>query len=284
MLLPFAGEERHEGEDSGVGGAAEGERGEGVGGPAEAAEDMACVDSYGEEGGVEGGAADGVVDDVEAGAGGVLLEILLDGGGAVVDGAGSKVNDGVTLFRGDGGEDFGSGGFCELDGDVPDAARSGVDEDGLAGVYFGAVDEAFPGGDGDKGKSRGFRHGEGLRLAGEEGGGDGDVFGERALVASHAADQAVDFVAGSEGGDAFSDGFDGASHVEAEDGGEGLPGMGGGAGADLGIERIDAGRVDFNEDVAGLRRVGGEGLELEVCAGLADDKGFHAGLLMSIVA
>jgi hypothetical protein len=36
--------------------------------------------------------------------------------------------------------------------------------------------------------------------------------------------------------------------------------------------------------VAGLRRVGGEGLELEVCAGLADDKGFHAGLLMSIVA
>ena len=43
LLAAAAGEQGHEGEDSGVGGAAEGEWGQGVGGPAEAADDVAGV-------------------------------------------------------------------------------------------------------------------------------------------------------------------------------------------------------------------------------------------------
>ena len=105
MELVFAGQQGMKGEDAGVGCAAEGERGEGVGAPSEAAQRMAGVALDGGEGNVEGGSADGVVNDIEALACGVFSAVLLDRGGAVVDWCRAVVLDDFLLVGGDGGED-----------------------------------------------------------------------------------------------------------------------------------------------------------------------------------
>ena len=66
MGLILAREQGKQREDSGVGGSAEGERRERVGAPSERAHDVTGVALYSVEGGIEGRASDGVVDDVEA--------------------------------------------------------------------------------------------------------------------------------------------------------------------------------------------------------------------------
>lgn len=137
-----------------------------MGAPAEAADYVAGVALDGSERGVDGCAAYGVVDDVEALTAGILGYVLLGGEGAVVDGGRAEAFDDVLFFAGDGGEDFGAAGFGELDGDVSDAACAGVDQDFLAGVDLSAIDDAFPGGDGDEREGCGLAHREGFRLEG----------------------------------------------------------------------------------------------------------------------
>jgi hypothetical protein len=106
-----------------------------------------------------------------------------------------------------------------------------------------------------------------------------DELGEGAGDAGYSADHAVDFVAGTEGGDAGSGFFDDAGHVEAEDGGQGLARVVGFAGADLGVERVDAARVDADQHLA----CGGDGAGQfdggEWASGIVDAIGEHGMLL-----
>src|SRR5262249_43317447 len=102
--------------------------------------------------------ADCVVDDVEALTCGVEVDIFLYGDSAVVDGSSTELFDDVLLVGRDCGEDFGTEGLGELNDDVSDSAGASVDEHFLASVDFGAIDDTFPGGDGDQRKSRGLAH------------------------------------------------------------------------------------------------------------------------------
>ncbi len=238
------------GEDAGVGCAAEREWGEGVGAPAKAAQGVAGVALDGSEAGVDGGSADGVVYDVEAFACRMFGEVLVNGGGPVVDGRGAEGFDDFLFVGGDGGEDFGSAGEGDLNGDVPYSSGSGVNQNGLAGVDASAIDKAFPGGDGAEREGCGLAHGEIPGLERQQVGVDGEVFGEGALMAAHTAGEAVDFIALVKRGNSGGGFDDGSGHVQAEDGGQRLLCVSCLTGADFGVERIEAGGGDADEDLA----------------------------------
>jgi hypothetical protein len=117
----------------------------------------------------------------------------------------------------------------------------------------------------------------------EEGGVGCDVFGECALLFSDTADHAENFVAGSEGGDSGADGFHGACHVEAEDGGEWLVGVAALSGADLGVEWVDARGVNFHEHLM-MRGSGcGEFYFDEGAIGSLDLESFHGLSVRSVM-
>src|SRR5207249_11200308 len=61
-----------------------------------------------------------------------------------------------------------AGDFRELDADRADAARAADDQDRAARLYFHALDEAFPGGDGGERNRRGLREVERFRLAADD--------------------------------------------------------------------------------------------------------------------
>jgi hypothetical protein len=122
-------------------------------------------------------------------------------------------------------------------------------------------------------------HGEVARLAGEEARVDGDEFGEGSLKTADSADHAVDFVAGAEGGDVRCGLFNGASHVYAEYGGEGLAGVCGFGGADLGVERVDSAGGDADEDLAGTEDGAGNLALNEVSTGLFNEPCVGQGFL-----
>src|ERR1700689_5125961 len=103
------------------------------------------------------------------------------------------------------GKDLCAQSLCELYGYVSDAACSGMYQHLLTAVYFGAIDEAFPCGDGDERKRSGFAHGERLRFERKQICIGYDILGERSLQATDAADHAVDLIAGMEYGDAGAD-------------------------------------------------------------------------------
>jgi hypothetical protein len=86
MGSALAGEQRQQGENAGIAGATEGQRGEGVGAPTKGTDDMA-VAADGDEGGVGGGTADSAVDDVEAFATDEAPDMVRSGLGAVVNSA-----------------------------------------------------------------------------------------------------------------------------------------------------------------------------------------------------
>ena len=153
----------------------------------------------------------------------------------------------ASLIRRDGGEDLCAQSLCELYGYVSDAAGAGVYQHLLAAVYLGAIDDAFPCGDGDERERSGFPHGERLRFEREQIGIRYDIFGERSLQAPDAADHAVDLIARTKRGDAGADFLDGARHVETQYCGQRLVGVACLPGTDLGIERIDAACVDTHE-------------------------------------
>jgi hypothetical protein len=102
----------------------------------------------------------------------------------------------------------------------------------------------------------------------------------RASTAAYSAGHAEDLVPRLEAVDLGADRLDRAGHVDAQDGGEGMTGMGGRAGPDLGVERVYGTGRDFHQDLARPWR----GLwcfnRLKGAHWAVDDHGFHNVILV----
>ncbi len=160
---------------------------------------------------------------------------------------------------------------------MANAARAAVHQHLLSGLHVRAVDEALPGGDHDQRQRRGLAHRQVGRLARQQVGVDRGVLRERALQAGHAAGQAVDLVADAKALDAGADGAHDAGQVHAEDGRQRMAGMRRGAGADLGVERVDAAGGDLDQHLAGPGDRARDLARDEGRVGGFEDKGVHRG-------
>src|ERR1700744_4581105 len=122
----------------------------------------------------------------------------------------------------------------------------------LTALHLGAIDDAFPCGDGDERECSGFPHGERLRFERNQIGIRHDIFGEGSLQAADAANHAVDFIASTKRGDAGADLLYGAGHVETQYCRQRLARVACLPGTDLDIQGINAACVDTDEDLSGL--------------------------------
>src|SRR5262249_25159754 len=136
-------------------------------------------------------------------------------------------------------KDNGSKGPGDLDGHVADTTGSSLHEDGLAGLQAGAVDQPLPRGDECERQCSRLTHREIRRLEREQIGIDRREFRERTLMAADTPGHSVDLVAAAEAREALARRLDGPRKIEAENGGQRMAGVRGGAGADLDVERID---------------------------------------------
>ena len=250
---------------------------DGAGGTTEEGEKSAGLET--EEGLVEGGLADGVVDDGEAFAGGEVFDLVGEVGPGVengVVGAGFAGELGLGFGR-DGGEDAGSERFGDLGKEEAGAAGSGVDEDGVAGLDgIGGVGEVVGG--------HALEEGGGGLLEGH-GVGDGDEAidrggGEFGVGAGDAppADTGAGFEAEVGGAvDGGAEGDDRAGGFLAEGVGEG---RGVAAFAEVGVDEINAGGVDAEESFAGAGDGVGKVLEGKLfgAAGFEDLDRAHVGV------
>lgn len=110
--------------------------------PAEAAHHMAAANRL--ERRVERGAADRVVDHVEAATSGMKRDIILDGVRPVIDRNGAERRDEILVPGRSRCKDLRPAGTRELDGDVTDPARAAMHQDRPTGVNGGVVDESLP--------------------------------------------------------------------------------------------------------------------------------------------
>jgi hypothetical protein len=106
---------------------------------------------------------------------------------------------------------------------------------GLPGVDHHAIDHALPRCDEHERHDARLPHAEMGRLVREQVGIDGGIFGQRALVAAYATGHAKHLVAALEARNVGSERLHRSRHVDAEDGWQGMPGVFGSAGVDLGI-------------------------------------------------
>ena len=159
-------------------------------------------------------------------------------------------DEGGLLFGGDSGEDAGAAGFCHLDEEETDASGSGVDEDFVAGLNgVGGVREVV-GGHALKDGGRGLLCGDAIGDGDEtRSGGDGEL-------GVGAGDGAPRYsVAGLDRRDVSAERDNGACGLLAESVGE----MGGVAAfAEVGVDEVDAGGFDADEDFAGTGRGSGK--------------------------
>lgn len=124
--------------------------------PAETTDNVTGVPLDGDEGCIEDGTADCVVDEVEAFACCVLVDIVCDGC-VPVDGRCAECLDDLSLVRGDSREDFCAARESNLNRGVAYATCPGVDQDRLVGAYIGSVDQAFPCSNGDEWSAAAWR-------------------------------------------------------------------------------------------------------------------------------
>src|ERR1700733_13987542 len=166
-----------------------------MGAPTETAYDVPSVTLHRGEGCVDGCTSNGVVDDVKALPIRVQCHVLFGRESAIVDRDGTEAFRNRSLILRYGGKDLCAQNLCELYGYVSDAACSGMYQHLLTALYLGAIDDAFPCGDGDERERSGFPHGERLRFECKQICIRYDIFGERSLQARDAADHAVDLIA-----------------------------------------------------------------------------------------
>jgi hypothetical protein len=133
---------------------------------------------------------------------------------------------------------------------VADAACATLDQDGVACLYGHAIDEPFPGGNGDERQGSRFAHRKDCRLDRKQICIDGCVLRQRALDAANAAGHAVDLVATPKPGDTLTDGINNAGEIQTEYRWQRMAGMASLAKMDLRIERIDAARFYPDQNFA----------------------------------
>jgi len=213
--------------------------------------------------------------DVDSAVGGELFEFFGSFGDGVVGGLMGALleSEGAAFFVAGGGDDGESGSAGELDCGDADTAGAAVDEDGFAGFTLGAIEEGVvgdAGGDADGGALlEGGVVGEWV---------DGGEIAEGFFgVGAGEGCVGVDAVADFEFGDGFTNGVDSAGGVFSGSIGEWHGAVL--AGADVGIDGVDADGVDADDDLATRGFGVGDFFEFQDfgAAELADSNGFHGG-------
>lgn len=183
-----------------------------------AVDDHITTTTKGSEALVEGGAPDGIVDDMDTftvgdavGAGGKIFVTVEDG--VICAETADKFSFYGSRY---GGDDDGTTAFGELNQQRTDPTSGGVDKDGITGAdEVGVVGEAVSGHslkEAGSGGDRVDRIGEGDKLILRDG-------GELGVVAAHVT-RIGDPISDFEGGDRSADLFDDASGFDAGDEGE----------------------------------------------------------------
>src|SRR5665213_2993943 len=208
------------------------------------------MDFDGLERGIEGCASYCVVHDVEAFAVGVLIKILLNRGGLVIDRGGTEAFDDGLLIGRDRGIHVCAEGTGNLHCDMADATCASMNQNFLTGVNVGAVDQTLPGRDETEWQGSSFAHGEVGGLEGEQIGVHSGELCERALNPSDAACHSVDLVSWFEGRDVGAYLLDDAGEINAEHCGQRYLCVAALSCADLGIQRIDSAGFDTHQDLA----------------------------------
>src|SRR5262249_57750401 len=101
--------------------------------------------AHGLESGIERHAPDGVVDKVKSHATGVALDVVRDGLGAIVDERRPELFDGSALRLRIGRKDLCAKCPGDLDGHLPHATATTMNQNSPTGGNGGAIDKAFPG-------------------------------------------------------------------------------------------------------------------------------------------
>src|SRR5579872_926363 len=238
MCPALTGQERQQSEHARIGGPAKGERSEGVRSPTQATHRMAGIAAHCLERVVECSATYRVIDNVKARTAGERAEIVVHGHGVIVDWRGAIPFDDMLLVGRDGGKDLGAECARDLHSNMTDSARACMDQYLLVGMDIGAVNEALPRSDRAQRQSRSLAHGEIARFMCEERCVGRDEIRESSLQAADAANQTIDFIAGTKGLYSGTDFYRGARHIKTEYGGQRLARVSGLAGSNLGVEGI----------------------------------------------
>ena len=193
----------------------------------------------------------GVEDDVEVGHD--LLEALA---GVVHHLVGSEGAQEVGVVGRGSADDASTLPLGELDGDVAHAPGGGVDEQALARLEVGGLEQALPGGEGDEGQGRRPHVVDGGGLGRQVLGGGGHVLGVGAARLGE-AHHPEDLVARRKGVHARPGGLHHAGDVPAQGQREALADLVGlaAAGTGLPVHGIDAGGVHPDQDLT-LARLG----------------------------
>src|SRR5262249_31471515 len=208
------------------------------------------VAAHGLESGIEGHAPDGVVDKVKYHATGVVLDVVLDGLGAIFDERRSELLNVSALRLRIDRKDLCAKCLGDLDGYLSHAAATTMNQNFPTGGNGGAIDQAFPGGNEYERQRSGLTHGKVGWLERHQICIDGGEFRQRTLVAAYAAGHPIDLVTFAIARYAGTNCLDGTRHVQPEDRGRRMMGMRGRAVEDFGVEWIDAARGDPNQDLA----------------------------------
>src|SRR5262249_38424817 len=128
-------------------------------GPSKATDYMAGVGSDGFEGGVNGGSAHSVINDIEALTFRVERDVLRRGKRLIINADGAQPPDNVLLFGRHRSEDIGAKALRELDCDMSHAPGSRMDEHSVPLAHMRLINQPQPGCDRDKGKRCSLSHG-----------------------------------------------------------------------------------------------------------------------------
>src|SRR5262245_52974620 len=247
----LAGKKRQQRENAGIRGALEGQGSKPVAAPSEAAHHVAEA-AHRLERRVERSTARSIVDDVEPASAGQTRDIVCDGLRAIDEVCAKAFNDGPARWRAR-RKDPGSKGPSDLDCHVADTTGSSVHQDRLARLQAGAVDQPLPRGDEYKRQRSRLAHRDIRRFGREQIGIDGREFRKRTLLATDTPGHSVNFVTTTEALNALARRLDGPGEIEAENGGQRMARVRGGASADLDVERIDGTCGDTHQRLAGSR-------------------------------
>src|SRR5215469_6709795 len=127
--------------------------------PSKTTDHMAGIGLDGFEGRVNGCSAHSVVNDIEALAVRVERNVLRRRKRTIINADGSEQLNDVLLFGRHSREDVGTKALRELNGDMPDAPGSRMDEHSLPLAHMRLINQPLPGGNRDEGKRGGLSHG-----------------------------------------------------------------------------------------------------------------------------
>src|SRR5262249_25096219 len=116
------------------------------------------VVAHGLESGIEGHAADGVVNKVKSHAAGAALDVVLDGLGAIANERRPELFDVGALRPRIGCKDLCAKRPAALNAHLPQAAATAMNQNFPTGRNGGAIDKAFPGGNEYQRQRSGLTH------------------------------------------------------------------------------------------------------------------------------